>query len=296
MQTIIRNTTGELITNVGDDVKNGVRDIVNRGYRNGKLSHTRVASEIESTLDGINNKRARCIARTEIKRAQTTSNYVVARERGANAYKYKCGGNSCDVCKVDCGKVYPITDLSHLPPRHPNCCCGVRFFKDPSLPPVENKPMVDNKVKPTTSKQPTKSIESFTLNNKVKKPFDDFADDTALSNREYKVFVSSNGEVSPLAKGASKSVSTSFEQQEWIKKQNELGNDVYCTHNHSYRIDPEHNTPDTYTIFSLGDLENFSEHIRLQKSLSAEGPCNRITITRVKDYVKKLTNPQMIWI
>jgi len=155
MQTIIRNTTGELITDVGDDVKNGVRDIVNHGYRNGKLSHTRVASEIESTLDGINNKRARCIARTEIKRAQTTSNYVVALERGANAYKYKCGGNPCDVCKVDCGKVYPITDLEHLPPRHPNCMCGVRFFKDPSLPPVENKPMVDNKVKPTTSKQAT---------------------------------------------------------------------------------------------------------------------------------------------
>ena len=121
MQTIIRNTTGELITNVGDDVKNGVRDIVNRGYRNGKLSHTRVASEIESTLDGINNKRARCIARTEIKRAQTTSNYVVALERGANAYKYKCGAKPCDICKVDCGKVFPITDLEHLPPRHPNC-------------------------------------------------------------------------------------------------------------------------------------------------------------------------------
>ena len=155
MQTIIRNTTGELITDVGDDVKNGVRDIVNRGYRNGKLSHTRVASEIESTLDGINNKRARCIARTEIKRAQTTSNYVVARERGANAYRYKCGGNPCDVCKVDCGKVFPIDDMEHLPPRHPNCCCGVVFFKDPNLPPVENKPMVDNTVKPTTPKQPT---------------------------------------------------------------------------------------------------------------------------------------------
>lgn len=157
MQTIIRNTTGELIVDVGDDVKNGVRDIVNRGYRNGKLSHTRVASEIESTLDGINNKRARCIARTEIKRAQTTSNYVVARERGANAYRYKCGAEPCDICSVDCGKVFPIDDTEHLPPRHPNCCCGVVFFKDPNLPPVENKPMIDNKVKTTTSKQATKT-------------------------------------------------------------------------------------------------------------------------------------------
>jgi len=133
MQTIIRNTTGELITDVGDDVKNGVRDIVNRGYRNGKLSHTRVASEIESTLDGINNKRARCIARTEIKRAQTTSNYVVARERGANCYTYKCGASPCPLCEEDCGEVFPIDDLEHLPPRHPNCMCGVTFRKDPNF-------------------------------------------------------------------------------------------------------------------------------------------------------------------
>lgn len=141
MQTIIRNTTGELIVDVGDDIKKGVRDIVNRGYQSGTLSRQDVADEITSTLDGINKKRARCIARTEIKRAQTTSNYVIGLERGANAYKYKCGAEPCDICREDCGKVFPITDLSHLPPRHPNCCCGVVFFKDPNLPPVENKPI-----------------------------------------------------------------------------------------------------------------------------------------------------------
>ena len=121
MNNIIRQTTGELITNVGEDIKAGVRDIVKRGYNTGTLSHRNVAKEIESTLDGINHKRARTIARTEIKRAQTTSNYIVAKERGANAYKYKCGAKPCDICKKDCGKTYPITDLEHLPPRHPNC-------------------------------------------------------------------------------------------------------------------------------------------------------------------------------
>ena len=146
MQTIIRNTTGELITNVGEDIKAGVRDIVSKGYRDGKLNHVRVANDISSELDGINHKRARTIARTEIKRAQTTSNYTVALERGANAYKYKCGAKPCDICKVDCGKTYPITDLEHLPPRHPNCMCGVSFFKDPGLPEVE---------KPTTTSEPT---------------------------------------------------------------------------------------------------------------------------------------------
>ena len=148
MNTIIRNTTGELIVDVGNDVKQSVRDIVAKGYNTRTLSRQNVADEISSTLDGINRKRARTIARTEIKRAQTTSNYVVALDRGANAYKYKCGATPCDICKVDCGKTYPITDLEHLPPRHPNCMCSVSFFKDPNLPDVKPPVTVEE---PTTA-------------------------------------------------------------------------------------------------------------------------------------------------
>ena len=151
MNTIISNTTGELITNVGDDIKAGVRDIVSRGYSEGKLNHNRVADEINSKLDGINRKRARTIARTEIKRAQTTSNYVVARERGANAYTYKCGAKPCDICIEDCGETFPIDDMEHLPPRHPNCMCGVSFFKDPSLPDVESTSEEDENNTPITT-------------------------------------------------------------------------------------------------------------------------------------------------
>lgn len=133
MNNIIKQTTGELITNVGDTVRDSVRDIVTRGYNSKTLSNQKVADEISSTLTSINKKRARTIARTEIKRAQTTSNYVIAKERGANAYKYKCGAEPCNICKKDCGKVFPITDLQHLPPRHPNCTCGVTFYVDPDF-------------------------------------------------------------------------------------------------------------------------------------------------------------------
>jgi hypothetical protein len=133
MESIIQNTTGELIRNVGEDIKQNVRDIVSKGYHDATLSHTNVAKEIESTIDGINNKRARTIARTEIKRAQTTSNYVIAKERGANAYRYKCGATPCDLCEKDCGETFPIDDLDHLPPRHPNCMCGVTFIKDSEM-------------------------------------------------------------------------------------------------------------------------------------------------------------------
>ena len=98
MNTIIKQTTGELIVDVGEDVKQSVKDIVRKGYNTRTLSRRNVADEITSTLEGINKKRARTIARTEIKRAQTTSNYVVAIERGANAYRYGCGAKPCDIC------------------------------------------------------------------------------------------------------------------------------------------------------------------------------------------------------
>lgn len=282
MNTIISNTTGELITNVGDDIKAGVRDIVSRGYREGKLNHNRVADEINSKLDGINRKRARTIARTEIKRAQTTSNYVVARERGANAYQYKCGAKPCDICIEDCGETFPIDDMEHLPPRHPNCMCGVSFFKDPSLPDVESTSEEDENNTPITT--PSNAVNNSILSNNVKKHFDEFADKTGLANSEYQQYVSSTGELSPLSTGGRKSVKTSQAQEEWIEKQNKIGNDVYATHNHSYRIDPKHNTPNTNTMFSLGDLQTFADNMKSVKSLSAEGPCNRVTITRVKEY------------
>lgn len=134
MNNIIQQTTGELITNVGVDVQKSVKEIVARGYNTGTLSRENVAKEIESTLDGINRSRARTIARTEIKRAQTTSNYMIAKERGATAYRYKCGAETehypCEICEEDCGETFPIDDLEHLPPRHPNCRCSVTFVRD----------------------------------------------------------------------------------------------------------------------------------------------------------------------
>lgn len=190
MNTIIRNTTGELIVDVGNDVKQSVRDIVAKGYNTRTLSRQNVADEISSTLDGINRKRARTIARTEIKRAQTTSNYVVALDRGANAYKYKCGAKPCDICKVDCGKNYPITDLEHLPPRHPNCMCSVSFFKDPNLPEVE-KPTTNESTEPTT--KPTSTTK--------RKPPLDVYDDVDTDHKPLKVYKFKNTELAFDADG-----------------------------------------------------------------------------------------------
>ena len=49
-----------------------------------------IAKNIEAKIDGINSTRARAIARTEVKRANTVSNYIVAKERGATSYYVDC--------------------------------------------------------------------------------------------------------------------------------------------------------------------------------------------------------------
>ena len=115
-----------------EDTKNAIRDIVKDSYREGLNGRT-VAKEITKQCDEINKTRGRTIARTEIKQAQTTANYITNKARGANCYDYVCGHNPCDLCEEDCGSTFPIEDLDHLPPRHPNCMCSVSFRYDPNL-------------------------------------------------------------------------------------------------------------------------------------------------------------------
>lgn len=131
-KTVINERVATLVTNVNEDTKKAIRDIIKESYKEG-LSTRDAAKEITKKCDNINRTRGRTIARTEIKQAQTTANYIRAKERGANCYDYVCGHDPCDLCEEDCGSTFPITDLEHLPPRHPNCMCSVSFRKDPEF-------------------------------------------------------------------------------------------------------------------------------------------------------------------
>ena len=149
----IENRVGDLITNVGDDIKQDVRDIVSDGYNN-NLSQDEIARNISDSISKIKNTRARVIARTEIARTATASDYVINKERGANAFTVDCRNTACDYCKnlvlknpdrVPTGKgmtgdvVFSIDDVVNLPPFHPNCYDnetkvftdnGWKYFKD----------------------------------------------------------------------------------------------------------------------------------------------------------------------
>ena len=137
----IENYVGNLIANVGEDIKARVRDIVTEEYNNPEGSNPqKMAKRISEEVEGIKNKRARTIARTEIARTSTVSDYIIAKERGATHYTVNCRSTRCDICKKRyCnnptanptgGDVeYSIEDTSNLPPLHPNCRCSANFYK-----------------------------------------------------------------------------------------------------------------------------------------------------------------------
>ena len=126
----IENRVGDLITNVGDDIKQDVRDIVSDGYNN-NLSQDEIAANISDSISKIKNTRARVIARTEIARTATASDYVINKERGATHFKVDCRDTCCPVCaeRYNWAKnEFSIDDVGMLPPLHPNCRCYAMFF------------------------------------------------------------------------------------------------------------------------------------------------------------------------
>ncbi len=128
VRTAIDNQVGNLIVNVGEDLKNNIREIVKKGYDEG-LHSREISKNIASEIDTINNTRARVIARTEVKRAETIANYIVNNERGATHFEVYCRPDCCPICEEDYSDtVFTIDQTEMLPPRHPNCRCGVRYY------------------------------------------------------------------------------------------------------------------------------------------------------------------------
>lgn len=131
-RVVIENSVGEKITSAGDDLKNNIREIVKQGYNN-NLPQDEIADNIVKQVRTIKNTRARTIARTEIARTATISDYIINKERGATHFTVDCRETCCEVCRLDYnfGKMmYTIDDVSMLPPRHPNCRCVAFFHKN----------------------------------------------------------------------------------------------------------------------------------------------------------------------
>lgn len=104
VRTAIQDATASLIVNVGEDLKQTIRDTVKAGFDDG-LHSTEIAQNITKEVDTINRTRARTIARTEISRALTVSDYIVNKERGAIGFTVVCRPDCCPVCAKDYARV-----------------------------------------------------------------------------------------------------------------------------------------------------------------------------------------------
>ena len=176
VRVTIENVVGEKIRDVGDNIINDVRDIVKDGYNN-NLSQDQIANNISQKVTTIKNKRARAIARTEVARAATTSDYIINAERGATHFYVECRNTACAKCKeawhtkwtpetddtytpkeYTAGKkgwvgdkTYPMSDTAKLPPIHPNCRCVPYFVKMAGGKPVKLNEESTTKTTPTTT-------------------------------------------------------------------------------------------------------------------------------------------------
>ena len=134
---------GDLIRNVGEDIKEDVRGIVKDGYNQG-LNQEEIAENITRKVESIGKTRANAIARTEIARTATVSDYIINKERGATHFTVDCRNTACPICKEEylkdperkangrgmTGDVeFSINQTDKLPPLHPNCRCVVRYSR-----------------------------------------------------------------------------------------------------------------------------------------------------------------------
>jgi NAD-dependent dihydropyrimidine dehydrogenase PreA subunit len=100
VEQVIRNNVGLLIKDVGEDIKETVRDEVSKGYDEG-LHARDISKRLNEKIDIINSKRARTIARTEVNRTQTISEYIIHKERGAKGFTVVCRPDCCPLCAKD---------------------------------------------------------------------------------------------------------------------------------------------------------------------------------------------------
>ena len=135
----IENYVGELIRDVGEDVKQTVRDIAMEEYNNPEGSNPqKLAKRISEEVTGIKNKRARTIARTETARTASISDYIINKERGATSFTVSCRSTRCPKCQEEYCNTSPtggdvkftIDQVDKLPPLHPNCRCSANYQYD----------------------------------------------------------------------------------------------------------------------------------------------------------------------
>ena len=322
VRVTIESKVGELIRDVGEDIRDSVRDIVRDGY-NDNLSQDEIAANLTDKVSSIKGRRAKAIARTEIARTATISDYVINAERGATHFYVECRNTACPSCKEawhkhwsksndesftpsdsSAGgkgwigdKVYSMSDTMMLPPVHPNCRCVPYFISEDDIPDgvTVEKPTPKETTVTTTTEPVTGTVEEHTDENtpynfspEVKSKLDNFGKTYEYDTREHLQFFTDD-DASNVVTGMKGTVNLDGNQRKWLNDKAEKGTEVHAIHNHP----TGESRKEGYTMFSDSDLDTFvtwntrgsTNDVPINmKTFSAENQYNRITIERLDNF------------
>lgn len=96
---------------------------------NAGQSSERLAAEIMKTFS-VSYNQAKRLVRTELAHASIQSTIDKYKSAGITEYKYIAEAGCCDECSELDGQMFPIGDIEHLPPQHPNCRCSILAVLD----------------------------------------------------------------------------------------------------------------------------------------------------------------------
>lgn len=143
MREVYRETaqqhTMDLVTKMGEDMKQQMRDILSQDLADGKGMRD-IAQDLMNNVDGMSRSRAEVIARTETVRDKNLGQWYAAKDAGKKAFIVISAFDCCEICEEEyVGKTFDIDDVDMLPPLHPNCydketevytSNGWKLFKD----------------------------------------------------------------------------------------------------------------------------------------------------------------------
>lgn len=127
---LARSNTMDLVKNMGEDLKNELRETLATNLEQG-LGMRDAANSMVENIEGMSKGRASTIARTETTRAKNLGNAYKYQDKGYQSFTVSFTGEACDMC-VDFyqNMVFSIDDIDSLPPLHPNCMCVAVFHPE----------------------------------------------------------------------------------------------------------------------------------------------------------------------
>lgn len=130
LSEISQQNTMDLVTRMGEDQKQELRDILSNGLEEGKGMRD-IAKEMEEKVDEMSRTRARAIARTETTRAKNLANWYKYKEKNFGSFTVDFTGEACPDCVAEYdGIVFSIDDIDKLPPVHTHCMCVAIFHPE----------------------------------------------------------------------------------------------------------------------------------------------------------------------